>query len=574
MADIFVSYKKDDKARVEPLVRALESQGFTVWWDYEIETGGDWLQQILKEIDVARAVIGVWSQQSVTADGCFAVSRGSTISYVDREHARAQTKLAPVLLDRVRTPFEYEKIQAADLTDWGGDANHPGFRQVVARIEQLALPLWVERKLLAANAAADTERRRREAAEANAAARESEIERLTRGQVDLSIAQARVRALEEQLAGAGMQPKGDRVIARDGMATIVMPAMTAARSEGKRTIAAVKLARTLEGHLGHVTTLAWAPDGKRLASGSRDETVAIWDVAAGRRVESLSIEGASASVQFDPRGAWLAVGPAPARWGVSLVNLRDSKIVRSLPFGEFCFAGSGSIWATEYKNGYNLNEYPHGKLSELGAKAVVAAPKKGLFGSKPERPRHDSSKSVNTILTGHAPEHLAFTNKHDVLAVGLGAAGVTFFNLSNCSSIGAITQIEAGSRGNVGTHASGTFATSQATPEVTVLGARGGNRGMTEAFRYNVTSQRLIGELRTEQYDSVASVAYSPTGAEIALGFARIGVTIFDAASSKPICELPDHNGAVFAVNFSPDGSLLATACEDGAVRLWELVYA
>ena len=36
MADLFVSYARADRARVAPLVAALEAEGWSVWWDPEI----------------------------------------------------------------------------------------------------------------------------------------------------------------------------------------------------------------------------------------------------------------------------------------------------------------------------------------------------------------------------------------------------------------------------------------------------------------------------------------------------------------------------------------------------------
>ncbi len=39
MADIFISYASEDRSRVEPLAKALEDQGCSVWWDPQIPPG-------------------------------------------------------------------------------------------------------------------------------------------------------------------------------------------------------------------------------------------------------------------------------------------------------------------------------------------------------------------------------------------------------------------------------------------------------------------------------------------------------------------------------------------------------
>ena len=38
MADVFVSYKREDRSLARQLVRTLQERGFTVWWDSRIET--------------------------------------------------------------------------------------------------------------------------------------------------------------------------------------------------------------------------------------------------------------------------------------------------------------------------------------------------------------------------------------------------------------------------------------------------------------------------------------------------------------------------------------------------------
>src|SRR4029077_14111357 len=42
MSDVFVSYKREDRARAQFLVAALVAEGLSVWWDVGIEGGSAW----------------------------------------------------------------------------------------------------------------------------------------------------------------------------------------------------------------------------------------------------------------------------------------------------------------------------------------------------------------------------------------------------------------------------------------------------------------------------------------------------------------------------------------------------
>jgi hypothetical protein len=57
MADIFISYKREDWPTVEPLVKALEAQNFDVWWDDKIQPG-EKITPIINEI-LDEALIGL-----------------------------------------------------------------------------------------------------------------------------------------------------------------------------------------------------------------------------------------------------------------------------------------------------------------------------------------------------------------------------------------------------------------------------------------------------------------------------------------------------------------------------------
>src|SRR5262249_52910434 len=48
-----------------------------------------------------------------------------------------------------------------------------------------------------------------------------------------------------------------------------------------------KLVKLLLGHTAPVGAVAWAPDGKTLASSGADQTIRLWEVATGRQIRSL-----------------------------------------------------------------------------------------------------------------------------------------------------------------------------------------------------------------------------------------------------------------------------------------------
>ena len=71
------------------------------------------------------------------------------------------------------------------------------------------------------------------------------------------------------------------------------------------------LIRTLTGHTGCVNSVTYSPDGKKVASGSEDGTVRIWDVGRGECERTLTGHtGYVTSVTYSPDGKKVASGSA------------------------------------------------------------------------------------------------------------------------------------------------------------------------------------------------------------------------------------------------------------------------
>jgi TolB-like protein/tetratricopeptide (TPR) repeat protein len=122
MADVFISYKAEDRPRVRPLVDALEAEGLLVWWDEQVGGGEAWRESIEQQLDAAACVIVVWSKRSTGPEGRFVRDEANRA-------ARRRTYL-PVRIDKVEPPLGFGEMQALDLNGWKGDRSDPRYHAV------------------------------------------------------------------------------------------------------------------------------------------------------------------------------------------------------------------------------------------------------------------------------------------------------------------------------------------------------------------------------------------------------------------------------------------------------------
>ena len=137
MADIFLSYKREDVDRARPLVVVLEACGWTVFWDPKVLPGPAFRPVLERELDAARCVIVLWSQLSVDSHWILD----------EAESGRDRGVLVPALLDAVKPPLGFRQLQSTSLVGWDGTSGGPGIDALVKALTDLIgrpsdLMLW------------------------------------------------------------------------------------------------------------------------------------------------------------------------------------------------------------------------------------------------------------------------------------------------------------------------------------------------------------------------------------------------------------------------------------------------
>jgi len=122
MVDIFLSYASADRPIVRRLADALETRGWSVWWDNRSLRGGQHFDRIIEEaIFTAKVVIVVWSKISVESGWV----RDEALLALEEE------KLIPLRIDEVRLPLRFKNIHTVDLVSWTGETEAEPFERLV-----------------------------------------------------------------------------------------------------------------------------------------------------------------------------------------------------------------------------------------------------------------------------------------------------------------------------------------------------------------------------------------------------------------------------------------------------------
>ena len=328
--------------------------------------------------------------------------------------------------------------------------------------------------------------------------------------------------------------------------------------------------RTLQGHTSYVASVAWSPNGKTLASGSWDSTIRLWEVSSGKLLGTLpGHHGAVVSVAWSPDGRILA----SASWDrtVRLWEVSGGRMLHTLPGHQNALTSvawspdgktlaSGS-WDKTIRLWEAASGQPLGILSghqDSVADVAWSPDSKTLASASYDRTIRlweVSSRKLLGTLQGHTSY---------VASVAWSPDGKILASASQDRTI----RLWDASSGNVLRTLPGERPVNSVawSPDGKIFASAGDEK--TIRLWWPFAGQPL----RTLQghLESVFSVAWSPDGKTLASAGDDRTVRLWEVSSGKALRALQGHEAAVRSVAWSPDGKILASASDDQTIRLWD----
>lgn len=290
-----------------------------------------------------------------------------------------------------------------------------------------------------------------------------------------------------------------------------------------------KQGRPFKGHKAAVNDLSFDPQGRRVATVSRDRTLRIWEVATGKTLRVIRGDATQMlAVGFSRDGRWLAAvdGRGALRlWNAQSGVLRWKVSAHRGPATALAFLANGRQIATAGSD----RTVRIWSLADGGA----------------VRSLRGHALKINRIAAHPtAPHVLATASSDKTIRVWDTKRGLVTYTL----------------RGHT------------ASVSDVVFGPQG-RRLASVSMDQSIRLWRLSAAVEPEDTDrnsAVVSAAFSPSGRKLAAAGDDQIIRIWDVAKGTVDRTLRGHEDGLFGIAYSPDGTLLATTSRDRTVGLWD----
>jgi len=127
VADVFISYKREDRPRVAIIAELLADLGLSAWFDASLVSGDTWQSVINREAGQASAMLVCWTPQAA-----------ASVQVLREVLEGVRRKIyAPVMVERCELPAELNRTHMPDLSDWNFALDNHEWLALLSRLEVL-----------------------------------------------------------------------------------------------------------------------------------------------------------------------------------------------------------------------------------------------------------------------------------------------------------------------------------------------------------------------------------------------------------------------------------------------------